>query len=158
MECYFCGTDIKELGFNCPRCGMKFCSIHRLPENHNCSSELFHPKISLKYEDALDFKHQNLSVADVYHLLTTKRINKDEATQILNYFIEKNDLETKINSINAFMILELKSPKAYSILENCVASGENKEAREAAAKVLKKIFPKDSKNILEWYNSKKIKK
>ncbi|TFF63839.1 MAG: hypothetical protein EU521_00135 [Promethearchaeota archaeon] len=158
MECYFCRNDIKGLAYNCPRCGMKFCSNHRLPENHNCSNELFHPKISLKYEDVLDFNPQNLSVADVYHLLTTKRINEDEATQILKCFIEKNDFETKINSINAFMILELKSPTAYSILEDCVVSGEKEEAREAAANVLKKIFPKISKNILKWYNSKKIKK
>jgi len=158
MECYFCRSNIKGLAYNCPRCGMKFCSAHRLPENHNCSNELFYPKISLKYEDALDFKHQNLTVADVYHLLTTNRINEDEATLILKHFIEKNDLETKVNSINAFLILELKSPKTYSILENCVVSGEKKEVREVAAKVLKKIFPKDSKNILEWYNSKKIKK
>ncbi|WP_298668479.1 AN1-type zinc finger protein [uncultured Methanofollis sp.] len=35
-KCYFCGCQIKELPYTCRRCGEKFCSDHRLPENHYC--------------------------------------------------------------------------------------------------------------------------
>ena len=33
-ECSKCGTQ--EMTFTCRYCGEKFCSEHRLPENHNC--------------------------------------------------------------------------------------------------------------------------
>ncbi len=36
MNCQKCGQET-FLPFQCPYCGDKFCSVHRLPENHNCS-------------------------------------------------------------------------------------------------------------------------
>lgn len=35
-ECSKCGDD--AMTFTCKYCGKKFCSKHRLPENHNCDS------------------------------------------------------------------------------------------------------------------------
>lgn len=37
--CLICGEELGYLPFNCKRCGGKFCSKHRLPENHDCTYE-----------------------------------------------------------------------------------------------------------------------
>jgi Uncharacterized membrane protein (homolog of Drosophila rhomboid) len=34
-ECNNCGEDV-SMPYDCRRCNQKFCSDHRLPENHNC--------------------------------------------------------------------------------------------------------------------------
>jgi Zn-dependent protease len=36
MRCEFCGTD-EAIPFKCRYCEGSFCSIHRLPPNHNCA-------------------------------------------------------------------------------------------------------------------------
>ena len=36
MKCQKCGQDA-FLPFQCPYCGGHFCSLHRLPENHDCA-------------------------------------------------------------------------------------------------------------------------
>jgi Zn-dependent protease len=36
MKCQICGQE-EVLPFQCPYCGDQFCTIHRLPENHECS-------------------------------------------------------------------------------------------------------------------------
>jgi Zn-dependent protease len=43
MNCQKCGQET-FLPFQCPYCGGKFCTAHRLPENHAC------PKIELAHE------------------------------------------------------------------------------------------------------------
>lgn len=35
VECDYCG-EIENMPFSCKFCGYKFCSNHRLPENHEC--------------------------------------------------------------------------------------------------------------------------
>jgi predicted nucleic acid binding AN1-type Zn finger protein len=35
-RCFICNKKIGLLGFDC-QCLLKFCSVHRLPEDHNCT-------------------------------------------------------------------------------------------------------------------------
>lgn len=36
QKCFFCEKKVGVLGFTC-KCSKVFCSIHRLPEQHECS-------------------------------------------------------------------------------------------------------------------------
>jgi Zn-dependent protease len=53
MKCRKCGQET-FLPFQCPYCGDHFCTVHRLPENHNC------PRMELartqRQEDAVVFQ------------------------------------------------------------------------------------------------------
>lgn len=35
-DCSVCSGDDRQLGYQCSYCSDQFCSIHRLPESHNC--------------------------------------------------------------------------------------------------------------------------
>ena len=155
-DCYYCREDAGFLPYKCKFCGMIFCSAHRIPENHDCAFDLL-PKsgidnsMDLFYEDALDYMRNGLTVARIYQYVETKNLNKREATELLNSFIENNDsAEERANCILAFKGLKLKSNKAYGILENCLISDEHPDIRRMAAKILEYNFPKKSKSVLEW--------
>ena len=40
VDCSYCRRKIKDIPFKCHRCMREYCSKHRLPEDHNCSSLL----------------------------------------------------------------------------------------------------------------------
>jgi len=44
MDCDLCGRDLSGLPYTCKRCDQKFCTEHRLPEEHDC--------VALKIEKA----------------------------------------------------------------------------------------------------------
>ncbi len=157
-KCYYCNTKIRNLPYRCKFCGMIFCKNHRLPENHCCPFDLIqkskiekNSKSSLIYRDALEFMNKGLDIAKVYDLVTTKKLNKNEATDLLKFFIENSDLiEVRENSILAFELLGLKNDEAFQILQNCLLSDESPTIRNIAAKVLTINFPKKSKTLLKW--------
>lgn len=157
-KCFYCDNKIKNLPYRCKFCGMTFCEKHRLPENHDCPFDLIQKnhfkksaRINLIYQDALKFLNKDLTVAKIYEYVSSKKLNKNDATDLLNYFIQNNeDIETRKNSILAFEILDLKNDKVFEILENCLISDDNSLIRDAAAKVLSINFPKKSKDLLEW--------
>ncbi len=37
-KCDYCNKEISRMPYKCKYCGGRFCSDHRLPENHDCSS------------------------------------------------------------------------------------------------------------------------
>jgi hypothetical protein len=137
---------------------MLFCKKHRLPENHDCPFDLIQKnyfeksiRINLIYQDALKFINKDLTVAKIYEYVSSKKLKKDDATDLLNYIIQTNeDIEIRKNGILAFEVLELKNDKTFEILENCLISNNNSLIRDAAARVLRINFPKKSKNLLEW--------
>ncbi len=138
---------------------MIFCNKHRLPENHECPFDLRKKNKNLNslnktlYQDALDFINKDLTVAKVYDYVKTNQISKSEAIEMLNYFLEKSDNEEirKI-SLRAFKILELRSDKTYSVLENCLLSDEDPNVVKTATEILSYLFPKKSKDLLNWIN------
>jgi len=89
--------------------------------------------------------------AIVSHTRYQKKLNKNEATDLLNFFIENSDhIEIRKNSLLAFELLDLKNEEAFHILQNCLLSDENPTIRNTAAKVLTLNFPEKSKNLLKW--------
>lgn len=36
MKCFCCSKRVSMIGFDC-KCGNRYCSIHRLPEEHKCT-------------------------------------------------------------------------------------------------------------------------
>ncbi len=107
------------------------------------------------YQDALDFIEKDLSVAKIYEFVTTKQMNKMEATELLARFLEiSEEIEVRINSIMAFKVLELKNESVFNILESCILSDENPEVKETALTIIKDLFPKKSKDIRNWVKGK----
>ena len=138
---------------------MVFCNKHRLPENHGCPFDLRKKRKNLDlleennllYQDALEYMSKELTVAKIYDYVTTKSMTKSEAIELLNYFIEKTDnSEIRKIGILAFKVLELKSNKAFSILESYLLSEEDTDVKEEIIKVISFNFPKKSKNLLNW--------
>lgn len=35
--CYLCSKKVGLLGFGCSSCQEKFCALHRMPEDHQCT-------------------------------------------------------------------------------------------------------------------------
>ena len=145
--------------YRCKFCGMVFCGKHRLPENHNCPFDLRKKDIDynlldethLLYQDALEFMSGELTVAKIYDYVTTKSMITPEAIELLNYFIENSEnSEIRKVSILAFKILNLKSDRAYSILESCLLSDEDPEVKKTAKNVILYNFPKKSRDLLIW--------
>lgn len=141
---------------------MIFCTKHRLPENHNCPFDLrkkdkyYNSLNKILYQDALDFMSKDVTVAKIYDYVTTSQMTKLEAIELLSYFLEKiNKKEIRKVSILAFKVLNLKNDKAYDVLENCVLSDENSEVKKTAMEVITYIFPKRSRNLLNWINKNK---
>ena len=133
--------------------------MHRLPENHNCPFDLRKKDIDynlldethLLYQDALEFMSGELTVAKIYDYVTTNSITKSEAIELLNYFIENSEnSEIRKVSILAFKILNLKSDRAYNILESCLLSDEDPEVKKSAKNVILYNFPKKSRDLLIW--------
>ncbi len=138
---------------------MVFCNKHRLPENHECPFDLRKKKIDINsldethllYQDALEFMNGGLTVDKIYNYVTTKSMAKSEAIELLKYLIENNDnSEIRKISILAFKVLELKSDKAFDVLESCILSDEDSDVKNTAIKIITYNFPKKSKDILNW--------
>jgi len=160
-RCYYCDEKIGDLSYKCKYCGMTFCRIHRIPENHDCPFDLKQKPFSetdskialLLYQDALDFMNKEFTVAKIYDYVTTKKLNKLEAVNLLRYFLETSqDIEVRINCIIAFKLLNLNNHEAYTVLESCVLSDENLTVRDTAIEVLKFRFPKKSAELIKWIN------
>lgn len=143
---------------------MILCSKHRIPENHDCpfdlrkSSEFEESLNSLNilYQDALDFINKDLTVAKIYEYVTTNQMNNLEATELLTYFIEKNDdINTRRISILAFKVLQLKNNEVFDTLENCILDKDNSIVKDTAIQVMKQLFPKKSKTVLKWSENNK---
>ncbi len=158
-DCYFCKDKINEIPYRCTFCGMIFCGEHRLPENHDCPFDLRHSseiedsinKSQVFYQDALDFMDKDLTVAKIYNFVTTRQMSVDDATELLSHFLENSEeIETRINSIMAFKVLELRNKKIFNILESCILSDENPDVKNAALTVIEDLFPKISKDIRNW--------
>lgn len=143
---------------------MSFCNKHRLPENHNCPYDLKKKrrylnsldKTHLLYQDTLEYMSKGLTVGKIYDYVTTKQMTKSEAIELLNYFIENSDnSEVRKVSILAFEVLELKSDRAFSVLESCLLSEEDPDVKKTATEIIAYNFPKKSKNLLNWINRHK---
>ncbi|MBY8992223.1 MAG: hypothetical protein KGD58_15870 [Candidatus Lokiarchaeota archaeon] len=163
-NCYFCNEKINDIPYRCTFCGMILCSKHRIPENHDCpfdlrkSSEFEESLNSLNilYQDALDFINKDLTVAKIYEYVTTNQMNNLEATELLTYFIEKNDdINTRRISILAFKVLQLKNNEVFDTLENCILDKDNSIVKDTAIQVMKQLFPKKSKTVLKWSENNK---
>ncbi|MFX0021211.1 MAG: AN1-type zinc finger domain-containing protein [Candidatus Hermodarchaeota archaeon] len=158
-NCYLCDVEIKDIPYRCKFCGMIFCNKHRLPENHECPFDLRKKNKNINsldktlYQDALDFINKDLTVGKVYDYVTTNQMSKSEAIEMLSYFLERNDNEEirKI-SLRAFKILELRSDKTFRVLENCLLSDEDPNVVKTATEILSYLFPKKSKDLLNWIN------
>ncbi|MHA2186214.1 MAG: AN1-type zinc finger domain-containing protein [Promethearchaeota archaeon] len=162
--CYFCHEKIDGLPHRCTYCGMVFCTPHRLPENHKCPFDLKHSpffkekdtRSQVIYQDALDFMKKDLTVAKIYDFVTTRQMDGVEALELLTFLIENSEkVEVRVNSILAFKVLDLKSDVAFQILESCVLSEDNNNVLITAFDVLKALFPKKSKNLIEWVKKEK---
>ncbi|MFW9990037.1 MAG: AN1-type zinc finger domain-containing protein [Candidatus Odinarchaeota archaeon] len=158
-NCYYCKTKIGDIPYRCKFCGMIFCNKHRLPENHLCPFDLRRKSINrnsltdshLLYQDALDFMNGRLTVDKIYNYVTTKSMSKSEAINLLSNFIENsNDNEIRKMSILAFKELELKDDKVFDVLESCLLSDEDLEIKKNAKEIIAYIFPKKSKDLLNW--------
>ncbi len=133
--------------------------MHRLPENHECPFDLRKKNKKLNsldktlYQDALDFINKDLTVGKVYDYVTTNQMSKSEAIEMLSYFLERNDNEEiRKMSLRAFKILELRSDKTFRVLENCLLSDEAPNVVKTATEILSYLFPKKSKDLLNWIN------
>ena len=140
---------------------MIFCNKHRLPENHKCPFDLRKKgkylnsldENHLLYQDALDFIGKELTVGRIYDFVTTKQMSRSKAIDLLAYFLENSDnSEIRKISIRAFEVLEIKSDKAFQVLESCLLSDEDPEVKKAAYKIIAENFPRKSKNLLDWVN------
>lgn len=158
-KCYFCKNHLINLPYRCKFCGMIFCREHRLPENHNCPFDLVDIKIienensgkTLIYQDALDFMNDGLTVAQIYDYVKSHKLGKNEAIDLLIYFLENSEnTEIRKNSIIAFKLLNLNSNKVYNILEEFILSEKNYDLKKVATEIITQIFPKKSKNLIEW--------
>ena len=158
-NCYFCKDKVGNIPYRCTFCGMVFCGTHRLPENHNCpfdlraSSEIEESinRSQVFYQDALDFMDKDLTVAKIYNFVTTRQMSENDATELLSHFLENSEkTEIRINSIMAFKVLELRNKDVFNILESCILSDENPDVKKAALTVIKDLFPKKSKDIMNW--------
>lgn len=138
---------------------MVFCNLHRIPENHDCpfdlrkssETEKLLNEFEVLYQDALDFIGKDLTVAKIYDYVTTKQMNSLDATDLLTHFIQSSDdSETRRISILAFKVLDLKNDNVFDILENCILIEEDSKVKEAAIQVMKQLFPKKSKSVLDW--------
>lgn len=142
---------------------MLFCGHHRLPENHNCTFDLRKSSsieasidgIELIYQDALDYMNKDLTVAKIYDYVTEKQIKEPEAVELLQYFLEQSEsIEIRIYSIMAFKILNLTSDNAYNVLESCILSDEVLDVKNTALEVIKDLFPKRSKDLINWISQR----
>ncbi|MFX1327824.1 MAG: AN1-type zinc finger domain-containing protein [Promethearchaeota archaeon] len=158
-NCYYCNNKITDIPYRCKYCGMIFCNQHRLPENHKCAFDLrkkrkysnYLNQTQLLYQDTLDYLSKELTVAKIYDYVTTKSMTKSEAIELLSYFIENSDnSEMRKISILAFKVLELKSDRAFNILENCLLSDDDPEVRKTVIQVIANNFPKKSKDLINW--------
>lgn len=150
-KCFFCNSIIKSIPFRCKYCGLTFCDKHRIPESHSCLFDLNIEFEKLIYEDGLDFMEQKLTVARIYEYVMKKELNKVEALKLLKMFIESSSLtENRIHGLIAIELLNLGSKGAFEILQNSLISDENHEVRKTAARVLSKVFPKKSKELLKY--------
>ena len=96
---------------------------------------------------------KELTVGRIYDFVTTKQMSRSKAIDLLAYFLENSDnSEIRKISIRAFEVLELKSDKAFQVLESCLLSDEDPEVKKAAYKIIAENFPKKSKNLLDWVN------
>ncbi|MCK4779345.1 MAG: hypothetical protein KAT57_04120, partial [Candidatus Lokiarchaeota archaeon] len=103
------------------------------------------------YQDALEYMSNELTVAKIYDYVTSKSMTKTEAIELLNYFIENSEnSEIRKVSILAFKILNLKSDRAYSILESCLLSDEDPEVKKTVKKIISTNFPRKSRDLLNW--------
>ncbi|KKM92331.1 hypothetical protein LCGC14_1219540 [marine sediment metagenome] len=141
---------------------MQFCSKHRLPENHECPFDLINPtdfdftlsRDNIKYQDALDFMNNELTVAKIYEYVTTMKMNNLEASTLLIYILENSDdIEIRRNSVLAFKLLKLKNNNVFNALENCILTEDTPLVRNTAVDVIKHIFHKKSKEIIKWANN-----
>ncbi len=153
-----------DIPYRCTFCGMVFCGTHRLPENHECPFDLKGKSVIMDssqqsqvfYQDALDFMDKDLSIAKIYEFVTTNQMNNMEATELLAHFLDNSEeVDVRINGIMAFKVLELKNKEVFNILESCILSDENPEVKNAALEVIKDLFPRKSKDILNWIKKHK---
>lgn len=163
-NCYFCEIKISDIPYRCKFCGMIFCNDHRLPENHNCPFDLKKKgkylnsldETHLLYQDTLEYMSKELTVGKIYDYVTAKSMTKSEAIELLNYFIENSEnSEIRKISILAFKVLDLKSGKAFNVLESCLLSDEDPDVKKTAAEIIAYNFPKKSKDLLNWINRHK---
>ena len=153
-KCFFCDNPITSLGFNCKYCGKTFCISHRLPENHDCMFDLVSkPLDTFRYHDTIEFIKKDMSVADIYHFFTIKEFSIEKTIELLQFLLQKSDdFKTRMNSILALKLLNLKHDKIFSLLEECIITEKNEKVRNTAIKVIKELYPKKSKNVVKWFS------
>ena len=77
MQCNKCGRDV-TLPFSCRYCGGKFCSQHRIPENHDCDRSISKERIII---------HRPTRVSHEYRvsytpLIRSKKFSRKEVTHL----------------------------------------------------------------------------
>ena len=145
--CSFCHKKIENLSYKCNYCGKLHCSVHRLPQIHNCSkidsNKLEYLKQDLPIYTPFVSDFDELTLDSIYERTISKKLLKPEALKYLKIFLEESeDIETKINTIIAFDALELNSDEAFKILENCLVNEKDLEVQETVASILRRFFPK----------------
>lgn len=160
-NCFFCNNSIGDLPYRCKYCGMLFCNKHRLPENHYCPFDLrtknydFNTLEHPLYQDALEYMNKDLTVARIYDYVTTKKMTKSEAMELLAYFFENSDnVEFRKITVMAFKILELKDDEAFKTLESFLLSEEDPSIKKVIAECIALNFPKKSRELLNWIKKK----
>ncbi|MBD3196857.1 MAG: hypothetical protein GF317_17510 [Candidatus Lokiarchaeota archaeon] len=151
-ECYYCHSRIETMSYRCKYCGMVFCNLHRLPENHNCEFNFnFQQTENLLYQDALDFMEKDMEVSDIYHYFTTKEYSEKQVFQLLTFFLENSDdIEVRVNCIHALKLLDLDKDTTFLILESTIISDTSQKVKEIAISLAQDLYPNKSKNLIDW--------
>lgn len=136
---------------------MIYCNKHRLPENHDCPFDLRSKNFPFDdvelplYQDALEYMNKDLTVAKIYDYVTSKKMTKSGAIDLLSYFLENSDdIEIRKISIMTFKVLKLESDKAFNVLENYLLSEEDPSVKKVIVDIIAHIFPKKSRELLFW--------
>ncbi|MHA1641565.1 MAG: AN1-type zinc finger domain-containing protein [Promethearchaeota archaeon] len=156
--CFYCKKEIKEIPYRCKYCGMLFCTLHRIPENHSCEYDLRKKEEStrklnlrIKYLKTNFLEDVKISITRVIDLLEENSISETLAIDLLEHFlIESQDIEDKINIIIGFGLLNSKNHRIYDILENFFLDEKNHQVKRVIMKVLDNLFPEKVKTLKDW--------
>ena len=87
----------------------------------------------------------------IYNGFLKGEINKEKAVELLVSLIERIEIaEIRVKSLALLKKINLKKPKLYNILENCLISDENALVRSKAVEVLINNYIDDSLNPIIW--------
>lgn len=120
--CSYCGKKAKNMPHKCKYCGRKFCTSHRLPENHDCPGT------------------KNSSNMKEY---AERSKEKDNKKSLSDKILGKNKKSTEKGSIDKeSRTTSSKEESRDKILNNQKTQDLLDESRRKIRKLLRKIFSK----------------